>query len=144
MKNLLEVYEDIESKDIRVVPVTFSNKKAGIIHYGSSTLICADYQKFASKKEEKLCIAEELAHYDVGAYYKYNCEDYNQINKAEYKAKKKLYNSLIPWPELLSKVKEYKGNIEELSDYFGIPEYDVCLAFFCYTNIENYAERSKQ
>lgn len=140
MKNLLEVYDDIENKDIHVIPVKFPNKKAGIIHYGSSTLICADYHKFADKKEEKIAVAEELAHYDVGAYYKYTCNDYEQIEKAEYKAKKKLYNSLIPYPELLDKIREYKGNVEELSEYFGVPEYDIYLAFFCYTNIENYAE----
>lgn len=138
MKKLLDVYNDAENKNLPIIPVNFSNKKAGIIHYDNTTLICADYHKFNDRKEEKIAVAEEIAHYDVGAYYHFD-SDFIEIAKAEYKAKKHLYNALIPYAELLAKTKEYNGNIEELSDYFGVPEEDIKIAFFCYTNIENYS-----
>lgn len=139
MKNLIDIYNEAENKNISIIPVHFHNKKAGIIHKDDTTLICADYDKFENAKEEKVAIAEEIAHYDIGAYYHLN-SSFLDIDKAEYKARKRLYNELIPYSELYAKAIEYKGNISELSEYFDVPEADVILAFFCYTNIENYAE----
>lgn len=144
MKNLIDVYNDAESKDLPIIPVHFTNKKAGIVHIDDTTLICADYNKFENTKEEKVCIAEEVAHYDTGSFYPIYSDDYALIDKAEYRARKKVYNELIPYSELLNKIKEYKGNIEELSEYFGVPRSDIITAFFCYTNIENYAENNRK
>jgi hypothetical protein len=61
------------------------------------------------------------------------------MDKAEYKARKRVYNELIPFPQL-KEMCESQLSVSELSDYFGIPIQDVLIAQFLYNNIENYKE----
>ena len=138
MKDLNDLYNELEQYNIPVVKVDFHNKKAGIITNGQDTVIAVDYTKIENSKEEKMVIAEEKAHYETGALYLLNA-DKTTIDKMEYKANKKVYNELIPFPQLKEMCEKHLS-ISELSDYFGIPIQDVLIAQFLYNNIENYKE----
>ena len=138
MKDLNDLYNELEAYNIPVVKVDFENKKAGIISNGKDTVIAVDYKKIENSKEEKMVIAEEKAHYETGALYLLNA-DKTTIDKMEYKANKKVYNELIPFSQL-KELCEKHFSISELSDYFGIPIQDVLIAQFLYNNIENYKE----
>lgn len=138
MKDLNDLYNELEQYNIPVVKVDFQNKKAGIITNGQDTVIAVDYKKIENSKEEKMVIAEEKAHYETGALYLLNA-DKTTIDKMEYKANKKVYNELIPFSQL-KEMCEKHFSVAELSDYFGIPIQDVLIAQFLYNNIENYKE----
>ena len=138
MKDLNDLYNELEQYNIPVVKVDFQNKKAGIISNGKDTVIAVDYKKIENSKEEKMVIAEEKAHYETGALYLLNA-DKTTIDKMEYKANKKVYNELIPFHKL-KELCEKHLSISELSDYFGIPIQHVLIAEFLYNNIENYKE----
>jgi hypothetical protein len=138
MKDLIDLYNELEKYNIPVVKVDFQNKKAGIITNGQDTVIAVDYKKIENSKEEKMIIAEEKAHYETGALYLLNA-DKTTIDKMEYKANKKVYNELVPFNKL-KELCEKHLSVAELSDYFGIPIQDVLVAQFLYNNIENYKE----
>lgn len=138
MKDLNDLYNELEAYNIPVVKVDFQNKKAGIITNGQDTVIAVDYKKIENSKEEKMVIAEEKAHYETGALYLLNA-DKTTIDKMEYKANKKVFNELIPFSQL-KEMCEKQLSVAELSDYFGIPIQDVLIAQFLYNNIENYKE----
>ena len=140
MKDLNDLYNELEQYNIPVVKVDFQKKKAGIITDGVDTVIAVDYKKIENSKEEKMIIAEEKAHYETGALYLINA-DKTTIDKMEYKANKKVFNELIPLKEL-KKLCEKGLSVVELSDYFGIPIQDVLVAQFLYSNIENYCEEA--
>ena len=138
MKDLNDLYNELEKYNIPVVKVNFQNKKAGIITNGNDTVIAVDYKKIENSKEEKMVIAEEKAHYETGALYLLNA-DKTTIDKMEYKANKRVYNELVPFTKL-KELCEQHLSVAELSDYFGIPIQDVLIAEFLYNNIENYKE----
>ena len=138
MKDLNDLYNELEQYNIPVVKVDFQKKKAGIITDGVDTVIAVDYKKIENSKEEKMIIAEEKAHYETGAMYPINA-DKTTMDKAEYKARKKVYNELIPFSQLKEMCEKHLS-IPELSDHFGIPIQDVLIAQFLYNNIENYKE----
>jgi hypothetical protein len=138
MKDLTDLYNELEKYNIPVVKVDFQNKKAGIITNGQDTVIAVDYKKIENSKEEKMIIAEEKAHYETGALYSLNA-DKTTMDKAEYKARKRVYNELIPFCKLKEMCEKHLS-VSELSDYFGIPIQDVLVAQFLYNNIENYKE----
>ena len=138
MKDLNDLYNELEKYNIPVVKVDFQNKKAGIITNGNDTVIAVDYKKIENSKEEKMIIAEEKAHYETGALYLLNA-DKTTIDKMEYKANKRVYNELVPFTKL-KELCEQHLSVAELSDYFGIPIQDVLIAEFLYNNIENYKE----
>lgn len=138
MKELLDLYNELEKYNIPVIKVNFPVKKAGSITNGTDTIIAVDYSKIKDSKEEKRIIAEEKAHYETGTFYAFNA-DKATIDKMEYKANKRVYNELVPFDELKA-LCEQGLSVSELSDYFGIPIQDVLVAQFLYTNIENYKE----
>jgi hypothetical protein len=138
MKQLEELYKELEQYNIPVIKVQFPVKKAGSISNGKDTIIAVDYSKIKDSKEEKRIIAEEKAHYETGTFYSFNA-DKATIDKMEYKANKRVYNELIPYDELKAMC-EKEMSVVELSDHFGIPIQDVLIAQFLYTNIENYKE----
>lgn len=138
MKELLDLYNELEKYNIPVIKVDFPAKKAGSITNGKDTIIAVDYSKIKDSKEEKRIIAEEKAHYETGTFYAINA-DKATIDKMEYKANKRVYNELVPFDELKT-LCEQGLSVSELSDYFGIPIQDVLVAQFLYNNIENYKE----
>jgi hypothetical protein len=138
MKELLDLYNELEKYNIPVIKVDFPVKKAGSITNGTDTIIAVDYSKIRDSKEEKRIIAEEKAHYETGTFYALNA-DKATIDKMEYKANKRVYNELVPFDELKT-LCEQGLSVSELSDYFGIPIQDVLVAQFLYNNIENYKE----
>jgi hypothetical protein len=138
MKELLDLYNELEKYNIPVIKVDFPVKKAGSITNGTDTIIAVDYSKIKDSKEEKRIIAEEKAHYETGTFYAINA-DKATIDKMEYKANKRVYNELVPFDELKT-LCEQGLSVSELSDYFGIPIQDVLVAQFLYNNIENYKE----
>jgi hypothetical protein len=138
MKELLDLYNELEKYNIPVIKVDFPIKKAGSITNGKDTIIAVDYSKIRDSKEEKRIIAEEKAHYETGTFYALNA-DKATIDKMEYKANKRVYNELVPFDELKT-LCEQGLSVSELSDYFGIPIQDVLVAQFLYNNIENYKE----
>lgn len=138
MKELLDLYNELEKYNIPVIKVDFPVKKAGSITNGKDTIIAVDYSKIRDSKEEKRIIAEEKAHYETGTFYAVNA-DKATIDKMEYKANKRVYNELVPFDELKT-LCEQGLSVSELSDYFGIPIQDVLVAQFLYNNIENYKE----
>ena len=136
MKTLTTLYEEIEKENIEVQTVKFKKKKSAIVSVNDNTRIVIDYSKIEDTKEEKIIIAEEKAHYDTGAFYHLN-SSYELMDRMEYKAKKRVYNELIPYNTL--KELSAKLTIDELAEYFGVPMKDIIMASFLYTNIENFA-----
>lgn len=138
MKELLDLYNELEKYNIPVIKVDFPVKKAGSITNGKDTIIAVDYSKIRDSKEEKRIIAEEKAHYETGTFYALNADE-ETIKKMEYKANKRVYNELVPFEELKAMC-EQGLSIAELSDFFGVPIPDITTALFLYSNIENYKE----
>jgi hypothetical protein len=138
MKELHEIYDEIEKYNIPIVNVNFEKKKAGIVSNGVDTVIAVDYSKIKNSKEEKRILAEEKAHYETGTLYPFDA-DKTTIDKMEYKANKRVYNELVPFEELKAMC-EQGLSIAELSDFFGVPIPDITTALFLYSNIENYKE----
>lgn len=138
MKELQQIYDEIEKYNIPIIPVNFEKKKAGIVSNGVDTIIAVDYKKIKNSKEEKRILAEEKAHYETGTLYPFNA-DKTTIDKMEYKANKRVYNELVPFDELKAMC-EQGLSIAELSDFFGVPIPDITTALFLYSNIENYKE----
>ena len=136
MKTLTTLYEEIEKENIEVQTVKFKKKKSAIVSVNGNTRIVVDYSKIENTKEEKIIIAEEKAHYDTGAFYHLN-SPYELMDRMEYKAKKRVYNELIPYNTL--KELSTKLTIDELAEYFEVPIKDIIMASFLYTNIENFA-----
>ena len=136
MKQLEELYKELEKYNIPVYNVNFPAKKAGIITNGKDTVIAVDYKKISNSKEEKRIIAEEKAHYETGAFYSFNA-DKTTIDRMEYRATKHVYHELIPYGELKTMCE--KGlSLPELSDYFGVPIQDVITAYCLYEMFEVY------
>ena len=136
MKELLDLYNELEKYNIPVIKVNFPVKKAGSITNGTDTIIAVDYSKIKDSKEEKRIIAEEKAHYETGTFYAFNA-DKATIDKMEYRATKHVYHELIPYDEL--KAMCLKGlSLSELSDYFGVPIQDVITAYCLYEMFEVY------
>lgn len=87
--------ENIASKEkLNIVNYKMKPKARIIDKY-----IFMNYQKIHDEKEEKLILAEELGHYYYDAYYCFN-SDTLFISKQEYKARKFMYNTLIPFENL--------------------------------------------
>ena len=130
MKQLEDIYKELEQYNIPVIKVEFPVKKAGSISNGKDTIIAVDYSKIKDSKEEKRIIAEEKAHYEMGAFYPLNA-DKATIDRMEYRANKHVYHELIPYDEL--KAMCGKGmSLAELSDYFGVPFQDILTAYAMY------------
>ena len=138
MKELQEIYNELEKYNVPIINVNFAKKKAGIVSNGVDTVIAVDYSKIKNSKEEKRILAEEKAHYETGTLYPFNA-DKTIIDKLEYKANKRVYNELVPYEELKTMC-EQGLSIAELSDFFGVPIPDITTALFLYSNIENYKE----
>ena len=138
MKTLEEIYEEIEKYNIPIVEVRFSAKKAGIITNGEDTVIAVDYSKIKNKKEEKMIMAEEKAHYETNSFYSFDA-DKDVIIMMEYIALRRVYNELIPFDEL-KELRAQNLSESELSDYFGVPIAEVLKAEFLYDTIAGYKE----
>ncbi len=138
MKELQEIYNELEKYNVPIINVNFAKKKAGIVSNGVDTVIAVDYSKIKNSKEEKRILAEEKAHYETGTLYPFDA-DKTIIDKLEYKANKRVYNELVPYEELKAMC-EQGLSIAELSDFFGVPIPDITAAQFLYSNIENYKE----
>lgn len=136
MKELQQIYDEIEKYNIPIIPVNFEKKKAGIVSNGVDTVIAVDYKKIANSKEEKRILAEEKAHYETGTLYPFDA-DKSIIDRMEFKANKRVYNELVPFNEL-KEMCEKGLNIAELSDYFGVPIQDICKAQFLYEHVVEY------
>lgn len=129
---LQEIYDELDRQHIPIFNVKFDGEtKVGIVSNGKKTAICVDYAKFKNSKEEKMALAEEKAHYELGAMYANNC-DRVIADKMEYKALKKAYSELIPFSRLkeLSKT----NSVAEMSDILGVPVKDILMAQFWYEN----------
>ena len=130
MKELQEIYNELEKYNVPIINVNFAKKKAGIVSNGVDTVIAVDYSKIKNSKEEKRILAEEKAHYETGTLYPFDA-DKATIDRMEYRANKHVYHELIPYNELKAMCE--KGmNISELSDYFGVPFQDILTAYAMY------------
>lgn len=143
MKHLEDLYDEIEKENIVIQNTKFEKKKAGIATDGTFTMIAFDYSKIEDSKEEKLIVAEELAHYQTGAFYKSN-SPFANIEKAEYTAKKHAINQILPYEELKNAIEnKHLTTTYELSEYFNLPEHIIAQAYFCFKNIEGYNQNPK-
>lgn len=136
MKTLEEMYDELEEKHIEVKEIDFGNKLGCIVSYKDNTTIILNKPNIANSKQEKRVIAEEKAHYDIGAMYPLDTPR-DLVGKLEYKAIKRMYNEHIPHDEL-KKLYYENCSLNELSEHFGMPIEDIILADFFYKNVENY------
>ena len=100
----LEYIEDLIYKNnIKLINAHLENTKGAYISYMGLNTILYDNKQIDTSYIKKEVLAEEFAHYSVGATYRFN-SDKTYINKQEYRAKKLVYYNLIPYEDLKSAI----------------------------------------
>jgi vancomycin permeability regulator SanA len=131
MKQLEELYREIKEKNIEIIDAHFKKLKACIVSSSGITAICMNYPKIKTKKEEKVILAHEKAHYDLGTLHNL-CSPIKLIDKLEYQTDKKAYTELMPPHELKEAIENGVNSTRKLSNYFGIPDKDIIKAIKIY------------
>lgn len=114
-----KLYDLAEKENIKVYNYNISDVFGMFINIENINAITLD--KNLTDYQEKSTLAEELGHYYYDATYPVNCNDLQLISKQEYRAKKWAYNVLIPVEDLISAFKKGLDNIDDLSEYFEVP-----------------------
>lgn len=97
--NIEYIEEIIEREKINLIDTYLENADGAYVNYNKLNMILYDSSKLQNKCKKKQVLAEELGHYYYSATYKFN-SDLQIISKQEYKAKKFMYYTLIPFDNL--------------------------------------------
>lgn len=130
MVKINKLYDLAEKENIKIYDYNISEIFGMFINIGKINAITLSPS--LSSFEERAALAEELGHYYYDATYPVTCTDLQLISKQEYRAKKWAYNILIPREDLLCALKNGLDNIEDLSNYFEVPEQFMidCIDFY--------------
>lgn len=123
---LEELYGYAVKKDISVFSRPLKRRKALCVKTENEAAIAIDNEVIANEREEKMVLAEEIAHVEGDLVYPLSARPEKLhsllISKAEYGAKCRKLKLLIPFEELKAAVNSGLKEVWELSDYFGVPE----------------------
>lgn len=115
-----ELYQFIENNNINYINHKLYDTKGMIAHYNDITAIVIDEKQHTSCCDENTTVLQELGHYLSGAYYKVDSSLWF-INKCEYKADKKAWETFLPYEEIIGLLKnKIATTIGDLAEYFGV------------------------
>ena len=118
MTTLLQVYQECDRDGIDVDYFPMREAVAIALPDGC---IALDVDKIENSAEEKVILAHEKAHIDLGAFYNlYSPLDLK--SKHEYKVKKRTIKKLVPLDELQEAIDSGIVESWELAEYFDVPE----------------------
>lgn len=96
--------------------------------------IAIDVDKLENSTEEKMCLAHELGHCELGAFYNI-FSSFDLKSRQEYKANKWAVKKLIPFEELQEAFENGYTEIWELAELFEVSEQFVHTAIDIYRRI---------
>jgi hypothetical protein len=128
---LSQLYEELEKNNISVNNVKLPIKKAVIFKEGELVGVAVNYSKITTNREERIIMAEELAHFNIGSFYNLDASLY-EINKNEELTKQEQIRYLMPPNELREFIRDEETTIYEISEHFNITEDLVFYAFNYY------------
>ena len=122
-----ELYNIAEKRNIEVDYFPMDECTSISTPYG----IAIDVDKLSNSTEEKMHLAHELGHYELGAFYNI-FSSFDLKEKQEYRANKWATNILIPFNELQEAIESGYTEIWELSELFEVPEEFMNIAIDIY------------
>jgi len=132
MTKLERAYDDIHNDGIAVYNYSLSDaKKAACYSNDGDDTILINRAVIHSNAEELTIVAEEHAHYEIGAFYEL-CPSYNESHKrtnrmiAESKARRHAMHKCVPYDELVAVFMRYvhcDGDVDiyGLAEHFEVP-----------------------
>lgn len=127
---LNKLYSIADKENIFIINHRMKNK-AIIGEIDKSYFIGMNYNDIDNSREEKEILAEELGHYYCNALYNINT-DKETIDKKEYRAKKWVFSTLIPFSSILKLKEEGCKYSYEFAEELGVSEELVNQAYSYY------------
>ena len=125
--DLEKLYQEVADKGIEVYKHFFKvGDKSKSLNLGSLKFIGLNFSSLKSTTEEKIALAEEMAHFETDSFYHIK-NDYNtplqSLNrmKAEHKAKVWVFEKLLPYTNIQNAINSC-SNIHELAEHLEVPE----------------------
>lgn len=103
--NLEKLYEISEKEKIKIYDWQIEDCDGIYLNYDNINAIALNYDQLGTYIDEKCTLAHELGHYYYDAIYSLNPSKID-FDRAEYKAKKWSYFSLVPYEDLKSAIKK--------------------------------------
>lgn len=122
-----ELYNIAEKQNIDVDYFPMDECTSVSTPYG----IAIDVDKLNNSIEEKVCLAHELGHCELGAFYNI-FSPYDIKSRQEYRANKWAASTLIPFCELQEALESGYTEIWELAELFGVSEEFMNIAIDIY------------
>jgi hypothetical protein len=127
---LSQLYKEIEEKNITIENIKLPCKKAVIIKKGKFVGIAVNYSKITTNREERIIMAEELAHFNIGSFYNLKASLYEMDRKEELTRQEQI-RYLMPPNELRELLWDEETTNFEIAEHFGVPE-DWIIYAYCY------------
>jgi len=119
--NLNKLYNVAEKEKIYVKEMCLREAKGMYITCNDTNVILLNKNDIKTNKEELCTLAEELGHYYCNASYPIECTDKTLIDKAEYRATKYAFKTLINKERLIALSKQNLSKYE-ISEELGVTE----------------------
>lgn len=113
------LYDVLENENIHYSNHKLINSSGMIAHYEDVTAIIVDEEKTNTTISRNTVLIQELGHFYSGAYYKTN-SPYELIDKMEYKANKKSWETFFPYAKIKELMKKGFTTVTQLAEYFDV------------------------
>lgn len=113
------LYDVLENENIHYSNHKLINSSGMIAHYEDVTAIIVDEEKTNTTISRNTVLIQELGHFYSGAYYKTN-SPYELIDKMEYKADKKSWETFFPYIKIKELMKKGFTTVTQLAEYFDV------------------------
>jgi len=110
--NLNKLYDVAEKEKIYVKEMRLNEAKGMYITCNDIDVILLNKNDIKTNREELCVLAEELGHYYCNANYPLECTDKTLIDKAEYRATKYAFKTLINKERLIALSKQNLSKYE--------------------------------
>ena len=117
---ITKLYDFAVQNNIDVFPFALNGCESLSLLEDGECFVAIDPYKIASNADEKVKLAHELGHCEMGAFYNV-FSPFDIRSKHEHTANKWAIKKLIPEDELKEACK-FCSNCWELSEYFGVTE----------------------
>lgn len=113
------LYDVLENENIHYSNHKLINSSGMIAHYEDVIAIIVDEEKTNTTISRNTVLIQELGHFYSGAYYKTN-SPYELIDKMEYKADKKSWETFFPYIKIKELMKKGFTTVTQLAEYFDV------------------------
>ena len=125
--DLSVLYRDAQSLNARIYPYEIGFAGAATIEVAGRYGIFVDFDCLGSLQEFKAALAHELGHCATGCTHRVS-SPYDLVSRHEYKADRWAIQRYLPFEDMQNAVSAGYTEPWQLSDFFELPEADVCRA----------------